>query len=386
MSAYARLEREFRAEWPRLLAALVASLRDFELAEEALQDAFAIAARRWPDGGVPDRPADWLFVVARNRALDRLRRDARAPVLAEPGVIDPSEPTDRLEALGDERLSLIFTCAHPALSREAHVALILQAVGGLTAAEIARAFLVSEASMAKRLTRAKRKIRDAGIAFAVPPDEVLPERLGVVLAVLYLIFREGYATIRGELCAEAIRLGKLLASLMPDEPEVLGLLALMLLHDSRRAARVGANGELVLMDEQDRSRWDASAIAAGRRLLRPIAGPYQLQAAIAAEHTRARTDWPRIVGLYDALLEVDPRPAVALNRAIAVAMADGPEHGLALLDELAFDEHHLFHAARADLLRRSERPTEAATAYRRALELVRDERERNFLERRLAEL
>jgi RNA polymerase sigma-70 factor, ECF subfamily len=342
---------------------------------------------------VPSAPGAWLLRAARNRAIDRIRRER---VLREKlaHVEPPATEEEHVSPIPDDRLSLIFTCCHPALGIEAQVALTLRTVGRLTTEEIARAFLVPHATMAQRLVRAKQKIRGAGIPFRVPPEHLLPERLTAVLAVLYLVFNAGYGPpARDELLDEAIRIGKLLAAFMPDEPEVLGLLALMLIHDSRRRARVDARGDLVLLEDQDRSVWSPDRIAEGKRVLdaalrlrRP--GPYQLQAAIAAAHTQAETDWQAISSLYLRLHRLQPSPVVALNAAVAIAMAEGPERGLELIEPLAgeLDGYHLFHSARADLLRRLRRYTEAASAYRRALELAPSEPERRFLVRRLAEL
>ncbi|HUK76590.1 MAG TPA: DUF6596 domain-containing protein [Thermoleophilia bacterium] len=397
------LEQVFRDEWGRVLATLIGFLGDFDLAEEAAQEAFALAAERWPRDGRPANPGAWLTTTARHRAIDRIRRDRTllektrlltVPEATEDDVDhldanDPDAGDADAAAIPDERLELIFTCCHPALALDAQVALTLRTLGGLGTDEIARAFLVPEATMAQRLVRAKRKIKTAGIPFRVPPDRLLPERLAAVLAVVYLIFNEGFGG-RGELAAEAIRLGRSLAALLPDEPEVHGLLALMLLHDARRAARF-ADGELVLLADQDRSLWDATETAAGHAALeRALAlggrGPYVLQAAIAAEHAAERRDWARIAALYAELVVLTRSPVVELNRAVAVAEARGPQAGLELVDRLELDDYRYLHATRAELLRRLGRTVEARASYQRAIELATSDPERRFLERRLAEL
>ena len=395
----ATLDQVFRDQWGRVLATLIGFLGDFDLAEEAAQEAFAIAAERWARDGMPDNPGAWLITTARNRAVDRIRRNqtlaAKTRLLASPDAAEratvTADPTDTMDdaPFPDERLELIFTCCHPALAIEAQVALTLRTLGGLTTDEIARAFLVPEATMAQRLVRAKRKIKAAGIPFRVPPPELLPERLAAVLAVVYLVFNEGYLG-RTDLAAEAIWLGRALAELMPDEAEVHGLLAMMLLHDARRAARF-RDGELVLLADQDAALWDAEQIADGRRVLDralalPEHGPYVVQAAIASLHADEPRDWAQIAALYAELARLTGSPVVELSRAVAVAEADGPGAGLAIVDRLALDDYHYFHSARGELLHRLGRDPEARDAYGRALALVHDDAERRLLERRVAEL
>ncbi len=403
------IDRVFRQESGKVLSGLIRVIGEFELAQDVLQDAFAVALRRWPKEGVPRRPGAWLTTVARNRALDRIRRrrthaerEGELRMLAR-----AEEALDELldQELPDERMRLVFTCCHPALARHAQVALTLSTLGGLSTAEIARAFLTSETTMAQRLVRAKRKIKQAGIPYEVPPPSAWPQRLASVLAVLYLVFNEGYtatsgqALIRAELCGEAIRLGRILCELIPDEPEVRGLLALLLLHDARREARVTPDDELVPLEHQDRSRWSRPQIQEGcdhldLAMAQRRSGPYQIQAAVAALHGRApsaeQTDWPQIAALYGALAKHRPSPIVELNRAVAIAMAQGPQVGLARLDRLEAEGtlagYHLLPAARADLLRRAGDRPRAAAAYRQAIAQTSNDAERRYLTQRLAAL
>jgi RNA polymerase sigma-70 factor, ECF subfamily len=388
------LERVFRDDWGRVVASLVGFLGDIEMAEDAAQEAFAIAAERWPREGVPAAPAAWLIATARNRAIDRIRRQRTLATKTEQLERElrdrPEEAMDERAAFPDERLELIFTCCHPALALDAQVGLTLRTLGGLSTEEIARAFLVPFETMSKRLTRAKHKIRDAGIPFAVPPGHLLPDRLDAVLAVVYLVFNEGWGGGRVDLSAEAIRLGSALVELMPDEPEAHGLLALMLLHHARSRARMG-DGELVLLDDQDRALWDERQIDRGRRFLeRGLAlrgsGRYLIQAAIADLHIREPRDWDEIALLYRRLEQLTGSAVVTMNRAVALAELEGPEAALALLDDVALDDYRYYHSTRADLLRRLGRRDEARAAYARAAELTPPGPERRFLEGRLASL